>query len=737
MRKHVLFLTFAVLIVSLNVSAQTKAPAEPKVATAGTDAATALLPVRRVVLYKNGVGYFEHSGKVRGDQDLSIEFTTAQLNDVLKSLTAVDLGGGHITGVRYKSIAPLSERLKTLQLGLGEDVTAGDFLGALRGTRVEVRSGSATVTGKVLSVETVKKETAKGGTVETTQLSIVGDGGELRSFEMGPGTSVRIVDGEIRQDVGRYLSLVGSTRSKDVRRMTISASGTGERPIFVSYISEVPVWKSTYRIVIPKAPGTPFLQGWAIVDNTVGEDWKDVQLSLVSGAPQSFIQNISQPYYTRRPVVALPESVMLTPQEHEASMEEDKELEEGALRTPTTIPKGIVGGVPGGVPGGSIGALLATPGAGLTEYESMGLASKTDRLNVPKVARPQRVRVSVGDALQQQESGAEGAKLGDLFEYALKQKITVLKNQSALVPIVQSPIEAERVTLVTADNNGRIEAAPLRALWLRNTSGLTLDGGTFNILEEDAFAGEGVMDVLHPDERRLLSYAADTALHVKPTVEGESGMATHVRINRGLMQVTREERSTWKYEIRNADTAARDVVIEHPIRQDFKLADGERPEESSTNYHRFKVKVEPKKTETLVVKEFRPDVTSIYLNSITDEQIAYYVQQKELKPQTEEALRKIVAKKNEIGAVDRDVNVRQQELNSIDKDQSRVRENMKALKGSSEEKALLQRYTKQLDSQEDRINTLRAEISGLQTRRAQLQGELEQMIQNVDVDENI
>jgi hypothetical protein len=737
MRKHVLFLTFAVLIVSLNVSAQTKAPAEPKVATAGTDAATALLPVRRVVLYKNGVGYFEHSGKVRGDQDLSIEFTTAQLNDVLKSLTAVDLGGGHITGVRYNSIAPLSERLKTLQLGLGEDVTAGDFLGALRGTRVEVRSGSATVTGKVLSVETVKKETAKGGTVETTQLSIVGDGGELRSFEMGPGTSVRIVDGEIRQDVGRYLSLVGSTRSKDVRRMTISASGTGERPIFVSYISEVPVWKSTYRIVIPKAPGTPFLQGWAIVDNTVGEDWKDVQLSLVSGAPQSFIQNISQPYYTRRPVVALPESVMLTPQEHEASMEEDKELEEGALRTPTTIPKGIVGGVPGGVPGGSIGALLATPGAGLTEYESMGLASKTDRLNVPKVARPQRVRVSVGDALQQQESGAEGAKLGDLFEYALKQKITVLKNQSALVPIVQSPIEAERVTLVTADNNGRIEAAPLRALWLRNTSGLTLDGGTFNILEEDAFAGEGVMDVLHPDERRLLSYAADTALHVKPTVEGESGMATHVRINRGLMQVTREERSTWKYEIRNADTAARDVVIEHPIRQDFKLADGEKPEESSTNYHRFKVKVEPKKTETLVVKEFRPDVTSIYLNSITDEQIAYYVQQKELKPQTEEALRKIVAKKNEIGAVDRDVNVRQQELNSIDKDQSRVRENMKALKGSSEEKALLQRYTKQLDSQEDRINTLRAEISGLQTRRAQLQGELEQMIQNVDVDENI
>jgi len=731
----------AIVVASIFVCAQTNAPtaaaAQKQAAPHNMNEAMTVLPVRRVVLYKNGVGYFEHSGKVRGNQDLSIEFTTAQLNDVLKSLTAVDLGGGHITGVRYNSIAPLSERLKTLQIGLGEDVTSADFLGALRGTRVEVRTGATTVTGKILSVETVKHETAKGGTVDITQLSIVGDGGDLRSFDMGPGTSVKIVDGEIRQDVGRYLSLVGSARSKDVRRMMITADGTGERAVFVSYISEVPVWKSTYRIVIPKAPGTPFLQGWAIIDNTVGEDWKDVQLSLVSGAPQSFIQNISQPYYTRRPVVALPESVMLTPQEHEASMEEESKqfdrLERySELNAPTRVapppPAGVPGGVAGGQMGGVIGGIVS--GSGLTQYEQMGLASKADRL------KPDRtMNTAVESAMRSQESGAESAKLGELFEYALKQKITVLKNQSALVPIVQSPIEAERVTLVTADNNVNISGAPLRALWLRNTSGLTLDGGTFNILEEDAFAGEGIMDVLHPDERRLLSYAADTAVHVKETPEGESGMVTHLRIYRGLMQMTREERSSWKYEIRNADSTPRDVVIEHPIRANFKLADGVKPEESTTNYHRFKVKVEPKKTETLLVKEFRPDVTNIYLSNITDEQIGYYVHETSLKPDVERALRSIVTKKAEIGAADSDITIRQRELTEIDKDQMRVRENMKALKGSAEEKALLQRYTKQLDSQEDRINTLRVEITTLQTKRAGLQAELDQMIQNLDVDE--
>ncbi len=202
--------------------------------------------------------------------------------------------------------------------------------------------------------------------------------------------------------------------------------------------------------------------------------------------------------------------------------------------------------------------------------------------------------------------------------------------------------------------------------------------------------------------------------------------------------MTREERSTRKYEVRNADSTPRDVVSEHPIRESFKLVDGVKPEESSNNYHRFKVKVEPKKTETLVVKEFRPDTTTVYLNSLANnDQVTFYASQARLKPEVELALRKIVSKKNEIAAVDADVNLRQTELNSIDKDQARVRENMKALKGSSEEKALLQRYTKQLDSQEDRINVLRNEMSRLQTKRAQLQGELDQMIQNVDVDEKM
>jgi hypothetical protein len=133
-------------------------------------------------------------------------------------------------------------------------------------------------------------------------------------------------------EMNRYLSLLASEREQDLRRMTLATTGTGERQLFVSYISEVPVWKTTYRLVLSSESGKkPLLQGWAIVDNTVGEDWNNVNLSLVAGAPQSFIQQLSQPYYGRRAVVPLPQEYESVPQTHEARLAEPKSP--GALRT--------------------------------------------------------------------------------------------------------------------------------------------------------------------------------------------------------------------------------------------------------------------------------------------------------------------------------------------------------------------------------------------------------------------
>jgi len=698
------------------------------VSTHGQSHDSGRLPVKRVVLYKNGVGYFEHAARVQGTQELNIDFTTAQLNDVLKSLTVVDLGEGRISSVRYNSIAPLGERLKSLRLPFGEDVGRDDFLSAMRGARVDVRNGATTSTGKLLSVEKVKHQNAKGEDLyETTEFAIVTDSGEMRSFVLSPLVSVHLADRELTSEVGRYLDLVGSSRAKDLRQMTITATGTGERNIFVSYISEVPIWKSTYRIILPdeataKPGAKPLLQGWAIVDNTIGEDWKDVHLSLVAGAPQSFVQNISHPFYARRPEIPLPQSVQLTPQSHEATVEE-----EPAAGPQPTSGVGIGSGSGGGT-GNGAGAYRAETGV------IGGTISSSSVANVSLKGRNFNRMMALNPGVAgKQGSEAEGKSAGDFFEYDLKQNITIGQNQSALVPIVQSRVEAEKVTLWNADS------VPLLALWIKNTSGQMLDSGSFNIIEGNTFAGEGVLEVLHPDERRLLSYAGDSALHVKTLADSSTSPYTSVRIFKGNLTLVREERKSMKYTLRNADSKPRVVVVEHPSQESegWKLSHSTpKPEETTTSFHRFRVGVDAAKTSELTVEEFHTLGATTELSDLDDDQVKLLVDQNRLTPAMKKAFDDVLAQKTKVSALDLQIKQHDGEISKINTDQTRLRENMKALKGSAEEKILLQRYIGELNSQEDRLATLRKGTEDVQAQRNQAQEALDKLIEGIDLDEH-
>ena len=780
-----LALTLLIINLSCNLLAQKK-PDQPKpaqpVTPAATSESTSRLPVKRVVLYKNGVGYFEHTARVHGTQELAIDFTTAQLNDVLKSLTAVDLGEGRVSSVRYNSIAPLEERLKSLRLPFGEQITQTEYLTALRGARVEVHSGSASVAGRLLSVEKIRRQHGKDDFEDVTTFSVVTDAGEMRNFDLGAGTSVRIAERELTDEVGRYLSLIGSSRARDVRRMSFTASGTGDRDVFVSYISEVPIWKSTYRILFPDKPGEkPLLQGWAIVDNTIGEDWKDVQLSLVAGAPQSFIQDISQPFYTRRPVIPLPESVMLTPQSHEATVQEFNRLEQFAKLEPgvshaTTSLYGVVKDMSGAVVSGArvtirneetgVSQVTTTDAQGKYRFNDIQAGNSALFVNAPGFQRfdlsnvylgigrnneidatlnvgtaSQTVEVTGAAPLLQTESAelstvvgkegveAEGKSAGDFFEYKINQKITIGKNQSALVPILQAHIEAEKVTLWNP------ESAPLRALWVKNNSGQVLDAGSFGVLEADTFAGEGVFETIHPDERRLLSYAGDAAVHVKYSDESSEKPFSRIVIAKGVMMLTKEQRKTNKFSIRNADTDSRQVVLEYPLEQGWKLAPGTpQPEESTESFQRFRVPVEAGKTAELTVEAVHPEETRYELTNLDDDEVKLLVEQQRVTPAMQQAFDRILKQQGKIGEISRQIADRKRESDQINADQGRIRENMKALKGSSEEKALLQRYVGQLDSQENRLATLRKETEELNAQHNAARAELERIVMEVNVD---
>lgn len=807
----------ALLSAQENIAAARQKVASTEGQSVTQDGDAEKLPVRRVVLYKNGVGYFEHLGRVRGDQDVHIDFTSAQLNDVLKSLTVLDLSGGRITAVDYNSEAPLARRLATLRLALGERPSEAEFLGALRGARIEVRSGTAPpIVGKLMSVER-KTRNNSNWTVETDEISLITDNGEVRSADLSPAASVRILDHDLTVEVGKYLGLIASAREQDVRRMSISAAGSGERNLYVSYISEVPIWKTTYRIVLPSKEGKrPLLQGWAIVDNTVGEDWNNVELSLVAGAPHSFIQQLSEPYYGRRPVVPLPEDVELSPQTHGAALSGGN----GSLSGEVTDASGAevpganvvlkdqngsvvaqtvtdsdgeysFSGLPPGVyraevahqnfktnaianlqigPGdnalnstlqvGTVSETVevqATASSVQTEAASVTARSQIGAANRPHVrgvaggvsgggtvgrvvsgvafgfgSGPPPKPASLEEARTLTEAAASGQGLGDLFEYKLKDRVTLKKNQSALVPIAQTEIDAEKVSLWSGTTGA---GRPLRALWLKNTSSLTLDGGSFSVLENEVFAGEGLTDPIKPGERRLISYATDLGLLVSAQQNSQPQHVTKVKIFKGVLTQTSQLQQRTLYTARNQDDTPRTLVIEHAALPGWQLVKGTKePEERAPGVYRFQLEVAPKSTATIPIEEIRPLFNSYQLTDLRDDQIAVFLEHGTLTPEMGQDLKKITAQKAVVAKLEQEMEDRQKDIDRIVEDQGRLRENMKALRGSAEEKALLLRYTKQLDDQETELAALRKKIQDTEAQRDVANAQLEQMINGLDLE---
>ena len=645
-----------------------------------------------------------------------------------------------------------------------------------------------------------KTRIAGGTTLEVDYIALLTDSGELRTTELTPAFSVRLLDRGLPGKMDRFLDIVSADREADVRRMVISTSGTGDRSLFVSYISEVPVWKTTYRIVL-KAKDKPLLQGWAIVDNTVGEDWDKVELSLVAGAPHSFIENLSQPYYARRPVIAVPEQILASPQTYEATLIPGAAMLAGTVTDPTgaAIPHAMVRAY--AESGALIGQTL-TNGTGQYQFDSLpdgivrldvsdagfrtttingvvAAAGKSMRqdvgLNVGSAAETVTVEASVlqtesaaagarnlgsGAALgggygtrqyaraapafappppaasvaiarAQAESAAQAQQLGDLFEYKLKEPITIRKNRSALVPIVQAAIAAEKVSVW---NERAGLPRPQRALWLTNSSGLTLDGGSFSVMEDETFAGEGIFDPIRPDEKRLVSYATDLALIPSSRDNVERERVSRVRINHGTLIQESEVREKKTYTFRNEDTSPRTVIVEHPVRAGYELCSDVPPVETTPAWRRFRLAVEPKQTRSLVVEEARRDQASFAVTNITPDQVALFVREKSIDMTVQDALHKVLAQKAVVADLDSKKDDANDEQMQIFDDQQRLRENMKSLKGSAEEKKLLERYTEQLDTQETRLDALRKEIQQFDAQKQTAQEALDKMIEDLSLD---
>ncbi|MGA2886940.1 MAG: hypothetical protein ABSE51_02745 [Terracidiphilus sp.] len=681
------------------------------------------LPVRKVVLYKNGVGYFEHAGSVTGNQRVAIDFTSPQLNDVLQSLTVLDEGGGRIAGVNHNSTTPLAEQLKSLSLGMTDDPSSTELFQALRGQRVEVIGApGGTITGRLLSIESrtekVQSSDADATTIEKIYLSIVATSSAVRVVELTPTLSVRPLDTNLQGQLDRYLELLSTTHATGLRHLTLDALGQGQRELRVSYISEVPVWKSTYRLVFPRTPnGNATMQGWAVVDNTVGADWDNVQLSLVAGAPQSFIQPLSQPIYTKRVEIPIATEEQLTPQTHEAAeMRQDVAAQSmnSSLATPTRIPHSIKMVAEKEAPSASFG-VMGGMGTGSGEGYGPGSGGNVGG-GIYRIDGVYRA----SDAIQ--EGDVSTNAFDDFFEYALAQPVTIHKNESAMVPILQQELPAEHVTLWSEK-----EPKPLRAVWLENKSKLTLDSGSFSIFESGEFAGEGLLDPIHPAEKRLLSYAADQAVRVKVMARDNERTLHHVKIAKGVIIETHMDVDSVTYSATNHAEMDRVVLLEHPRRMNgWTLDEGLKADETAPDLYRFKLPVASHSTAMLEVRERGPESTSVSLNAAAN-QVNYLLDLVKRVPDALDKLKPVIDAEAALADLDRRISESKKTEEAATADEARDRENLTALKGNDAAK----RFVDELNRAEDQLQTAHKQTTDLEQQKQSAVEKLNELISKI------
>lgn len=700
------------------------------------------LPINKVILYSNGVAYIERRGIVSGDAEINLSFKQSQVDDVLKSMLVLDMGQGKIGAVSYNSSLPASARTAEIPFSVESRSSNGggisQVLAQLQGAKVLVTSTKGTATGSILTVEQRNIPAGKdtpGGI--THFLVIASESGEISNFDLADVRSVKLLDDGTRRDVNEFANATASTRRRDAKTITVTSQGAGQREMIVSYTIAAPIWKTTYRVVLDEQ-GKPFFQGWAIVDNVSEEDWKNVNLSLISGTPISFIQPIQKPLYRYRPVVPIPQDLNLQPQVYDENgpvSSGDASKDTGSNISPesySNIPTSkTVQGLYSVAPTVSRSGLRDA--AGRDRNSSIAGASGPENNYILDATANQ---TSLSAALTSGNSGVEantrGEEIGDLFEYRIEQKVTVLRDRSALIPIVQTKMDGERVSIF---NEAVRQQRPMGGLLLKNLTPLTFESGSLTVIDRDAYAGEALMDRLKPKEQRLISFALDLGTLVTVENKQDSEPAKIVKVVNGVLQVHYFRSDKKIYKLTNQTDRKKIIYIEHPVRPGWTLSEttSAKPDYTTGRYYRFRAELEPFGKQEVTVAENQGLMDSYSLSTLSSDQLDLFVSRRYIEDSTRLKMAKLIDLRMQINVIENKLSAFEDEIEKIEEDQKRLRENIEALAKTVEAKTLIARYIAKANDQETRLEQIEKERANLATQKSKLEGELAKEIINFQI----
>ena len=659
----------------------------------------ATLPLSKISLYSSGVGYFQHDGTVNNRTQLDLRLHTNQINDMLKSLVVQDFGGGRVSTVTYGSRDPVTKTLGSFGINLNGNPTLGQILTQVRGEPVEVTAPNPIV-GTLLGVEKKTESIGEGSQhriVEQEYVTLLTEEG-FRSLSLANVQRIKLMNSALNTELQQALATLAMNHDAQRKTVSIAFEGTGSRQARVAYLTETPVWKTTYRLVLDEGK-QPYLQGWAIVENQTSQDWRNVTLSLVSGRPISFAMDLYQPLYNPRPVIQPELYANLRPQTYGDAMDELKPM--------------------------------ASAPAARSDMKKERLLGKLAQGFAPSRANAAAEATTADMAIGSLEEGVASMAMaedkGELFEYRIDQPVTLAKHTSALLPIIGQTLQGQKVSLYNQSVNAK---HPLNGYRLKNTSALHLMQGPITLFDSGTYAGDARIEDLPPGQDRLISYALDLKTEVESTLVGGTQELATVSLKKGTMLISRRLVEDRTYLVNNRDAKAKTVLIEQPYRTGWKLAEPKEPTERTRDMYRFSVAVDPGKSATLRVKETLPIQESILLMESGIDQIVYYQQAKEVSLKVKEALQRVVQLRSKLDDARAQRTRLDQRTAEITAEHGRIRENMQRLQQNSD---LYNRYVKKLDQQETELEKLRKEIESLKSTEEEHRRELQHYVMNLDV----
>ena len=686
------------------------------VSAVSSRAAEPALPLEKVVLFTSGVGFFQHGGKVDGDAQVEMAFKSEQINDLLKSMVLEDRDGGTVAAVSYASRDPITKTLGTFAVNLTDNPSIGQILGRLRGARIEVEAAPP-ASGTIVGVEKRTVPVGDDQTVEKEFVTILTKEG-LRTLALDTITRLKLLDERLQGELEKALAVLALGTDNDRKSVTLDFAGKGARRVRVGYVQEAPVWKTSYRVVLGAEDGKAaekdkdkkqekaLLQGWAIVENTTDQDWKDVRMSLVSGRPISFRMDLYQPLYVPRPEVRQELYASLLPQQYGQDLaKRDREFAaagERQGRIQLARPEKAASGLRGAA-------------AAYAPAES-SVVGDGNALSLDMAANAGSI-----------QSVAQGAALGELFRYEIDKPVSIARQRSAMLPIVSEQIEAEKVSIY----DDRVLAKhPLAGLRLVNLTKLNLMQGPVTVYDGGVYAGDARVEDLVPGSERLVSYAVDLDVEVAPRTEPRPEEIVSVKLAKGTLVVTRKLARHKIFEIKNSGADAVKLLVEHPREEPWKLVALEKPAETTRDRYRFAVTAEPGKPVTLEVAEEQQTLQQLALVNTDDSTILFFTNAKQTSPAVKEALTAVIERKREIERFVQERAKREQEVNVVGQEQERIRQNMAQLERTSD---LYTRYVQKFAVQEDRVETLRKEVADLQAKELEARRALDDYLQQLEL----